>query len=221
MLKLCNISKTYRSRNKEVVALNQVSLQMEAGMLAALQGPSGCGKTTLLLVAGGLLAPDSGHALLDDVDLYRLSTEQRAKRRAMNIGFVFQQFHLIPYLTVLENVQSPLLASGGIVEPDYAEALLERFGMTARQNHFPAELSTGEKQRTALARAMMNRPGLILADEPTGNLDTANAAIVLDALEQFAASGGAVLMASHDERAAARGHHVWRMEAGEVVGKCG
>lgn len=217
MLELHDVSKTYRGREKKVAALRNVSLRLERGMLAALQGPSGCGKTTLLLVAGGLLAPDSGQALLNGVDLYDLSTEHRARRRAMNIGFVFQQFHLIPYLTVLENVLAPLLASGGTGAHKYAEELLERFGLTARRYHLPVELSTGEKQRTALARAMMNRPGLILADEPTGNLDAMNAAIVLDALVQFAEGGGAVLMASHDKRAASRGQHVWQMKEGALA----
>ncbi|MDD2600985.1 MAG: ABC transporter ATP-binding protein [Kiritimatiellae bacterium] len=214
MLELRDVSKTYCGRKKEVAALRKVSLRLESGMLAALQGPSGCGKTTLLLVAGGLLAPDSGEVLLDGVDLYSLSAECRGRRRATNIGFVFQQFHLIPYLTAVENVQAPLLASDGTADHKYAEDLLERFGLSARRDHLPGELSTGEKQRTALARAMMNRPGLILADEPTGNLDAANAAIVLDALEQFAEEGGAVLMASHDERAAARGQQLWQMKDG-------
>ena len=217
MLELCDVSKTYCGRKEEVAALRNVSLRLEGGMLTALQGPSGCGKTTLLLVAGGLLAPDSGQTLLDREDIYGLPKECRARRRALNIGFVFQQFHLIPYLTVLENVQAPLLAVEGTLDHVYAEELLERFGLTKRCNHLPGELSTGEKQRTALARAMMNRPGLILADEPTGNLDAANAEIVLDALAQFAEGGGAVLMASHDERAAVRGQHVWRMKEGVLV----
>lgn len=217
MLELRDLSKTYCGRKKAVAALRNVSLRLEGGMLAALQGPSGCGKTTLLLAAGGLLAPDAGQVLLSKENLYGLSSEDRARRRAMKIGFVFQQFHLIPYLTVFENVMAPLLASGATSEKSHADELLERFGLTGRRNHLPGELSTGEKQRTALARAMMNRPGLILADEPTGNLDAKNAGIVMEALSRFTENGGAVLMASHDERAAARGRHVWRMENGEIV----
>lgn len=217
MLELHDVSKTYHGRKKAVAALRNVSLRLEGGMLAALQGPSGCGKTTLLLAAGGLLAPEAGQVLLSGENLYGLSSEDRARRRALKIGFVFQQFHLIPYLTVLENVRAPLLAGGGAAEESHADELLERFGLAGRRNHLPGELSTGEKQRTALARAMMNRPGLVLADEPTGNLDAKNAGIVMEALSQFADGGGAVLMASHDERAAARGQHVWRMENGEIV----
>ncbi len=217
MLELCRVSKTYVGRRGQVVALKDVSLRLEPGVLAALQGPSGCGKTTLLLTAGGLLAPDAGEVRASGVNLYGLSSGRRARFRAEAVGFVFQQFHLVPYLSVLENVQTPAIAVGTTGNLARAEALLERFGLGSRRHHVPGELSTGERQRTALARAMMNRPRLILADEPTGNLDAENATAVLDALEQFAREGGAVLMASHDDRAAARGHRVWCMAAGQLI----
>ncbi len=218
MLELCQVNKTYFGRRGQVAALKNVSLRLEPGMMAALQGPSGCGKTTLLLTAGCLLAPDTGEVRAGDENLYSLSAGYRARFRAGAIGFVFQQFHLVPYLSVLDNVQMPALAAGAEGALVRAEELVERFGLGARRHHMPGELSTGERQRTALARAMMNRPRLILADEPTGNLDAINATAVLDALEQFAREGGSVLMASHDDRAAARGHRIWRMTAGQLIG---
>lgn len=218
MLELCQVSKTYVGRRGQVAALKSVSLRLEPGMMAALQGPSGCGKTTLLLMAGGLLAPDAGQVRASGENLYGFSSGRRARFRAEAVGFVFQQFHLVPYLSVLENVQTPALAVGTEGTLSRAEELVERFGLSERRHHLPGELSTGERQRTALARAMMNRPRFILADEPTGNLDAANAAAVLDALEQFAREGGSVLMASHDDRAAARGHRIWRMVAGQLIG---
>lgn len=216
MLELLNVDKTYAGRRGQVAALQNVSLRLERGSLTALQGPSGCGKTTLLLAAGGLLAPDRGEVLIDGVSLYTLSPERRARLRAAAIGFVFQQFHLIPYLSLLDNLRVPALALGaaGAEEAARAESLAERFGLGPRRHHFPDELSTGERQRTALARALMNHPKLILADEPTGNLDADNAQAVLEALEHFAHEGGTVLLASHDARVAARGHRAWRMQAG-------
>ncbi len=216
MLELRNADKTYTGRRGQVVALKDVSLRLERGSLTALQGPSGCGKTTLLLTAGGLLAPDHGEVLVDGVNLYTLSPDRRARLRAAAIGFVFQQFHLVPYLSLLDNLRVPALALGvsNADEAARAEALVEQLGLAPRRHHFPDELSTGERQRTAVARALMNRPKLILADEPTGNLDADNAQVVLDALEKFTHEGGTVLLASHDARVATRGHRVWRMQAG-------
>ena len=219
MLELQSISKTYRSRRREVAAMQGVTLRLKPGMLAAIRGPSGCGKTTLLLAAGGLLAPDAGEVVLSGSKLYSLSPEKRALLRARSVGFVFQQFHLAPYLSVLENVQVPAIALGTPSAEALARAreLVEQFGLGPRSEHLPGELSTGERQRVALARALLNRPSLVLADEPTGNLDDAAASIVLDALARFARDGGAVLLASHDERAAARSGHVWRMKDGRVL----
>lgn len=220
MLELRGVDKTYAGRCDWVAALRNVSLRLERGSLTALQGPSGCGKTTLLLAAGGLLAPDRGEVLVGGTSLYALSSERRARLRASTIGFVFQQFHLVPYLSVLDNLRVPALALGAAGSDEVSartEELAERFGLGARRLHRPDELSTGERQRTALARAMMNRPDLILADEPTGNLDADNANAVMDALEQFAREGGTVLLASHDARVAARGHRVWRMQEGSLT----
>ncbi|MBD3315966.1 MAG: ATP-binding cassette domain-containing protein, partial [Chitinivibrionales bacterium] len=184
-----------------------------------LQGPSGCGKSTLLLAAGGLLAPDHGAVRVAGGDLYALSSEQRARYRAHNIGFVFQQFHLIPYLSVLDNILAPSLAidkNEGVRE--HAVELMKHFGLESRARHVPSELSTGERQRTALARALLNRPKLLLADEPTGNLDGENAETVLGYLGEFSREGGgAVVLVTHDIRVARHAHRVIRLQAGKLI----
>lgn len=212
LLELTGISKTYRTgRTGEVRALDGISLSLAPGEFTAVQGPSGCGKTTLLLIAGGLLAPTQGRVLLDGEDPYALSADQRAAFRARWLGFVFQQFHLIPYLSVLDNVLAPALAAGIPDGRERAEELVAHFGLHSRRLHVPGELSTGERQRTALARALLNRPKLLLADEPTGNLDRENAGIVLRHLVEFARSGGAVLLVSHDEESVRHADRVVRL----------
>ena len=204
VLQLDVIRKTYTRRNSIVSALRDVSLQVEAGEFKVVHGPSGSGKTTLLLIAGGLLAPDSGSVKVSGESMYSLTPEARAAFRARGIGYVFQQFHLIPYLSVLENVLAPSLAqtesSNGNTDEIRARAaeLVSYFGLSERAAHSPSELSTGEKQRVALARALLNKPSLLLADEPTGNLDEKNAATVIDYMKEFAKAGGAVLVATHD-----------------------
>ncbi|MEZ6044438.1 MAG: ABC transporter ATP-binding protein [Planctomycetaceae bacterium] len=192
----------------KVVAVNEVSLSVSPREFLAIRGPSGGGKSTLLLILGGLLRPDQGEVEITGKNLYALTPEKRAEFRASEIGFVFQQFHLIPYLSVLENVIAPGLAprsAGKASSQAELEArameLLDRFGMTSRKDHNPGELSTGERQRTSLARAMLFNPPLLLADEPTGNLDEENARIVLTALKEYSAAGGGVLLVTHDDRA--------------------
>jgi len=199
MLQIRDVVKTYPGPNGRVRALDGVTLNVEAGEFVVVRGPSGCGKTTLLLAAGCLLRPTEGTLTIDGQDPYALSPEARARLRADGIGFVFQQFHLVPYLTVLENVLTPSLALSGSESGSETRAreLLDRFGLTHRAEHVPAELSTGERQRAALARALLNRPKLLLADEPTGNLDPENAETVLHHIVDFSNSGGAVLLVTH------------------------
>jgi ABC-type lipoprotein export system ATPase subunit len=204
MLDVQSFTKIYQGAHGPVQAVRELSFQATAGEFLAIQGPSGCGKSTLLLACGGLLHPTTGKILLQGQDLYALSGEARAKLRATQIGFVFQQFHLIPYLSVLDNVLSATLGSPLVDARSRAFELIERFGLSPRLHHVPAELSTGERQRTALARALLHRPKLLLADEPTGNLDSANADLVLRSLEDFANGGGTVLLVTHDPTAAAR-----------------
>ncbi len=201
MLKLERVVKTYPKAGRRITALACLDLTVGAGRFVALQGPSGSGKTTALLIAGGLLHPDSGRVLLDGQDLYAMTPDRRAAFRSQNIGFVFQQYHLIPYLTVLENILAPQAARGGGNSARGRE-LAARFGLEHRLDHTPAELSSGEKQRAALARALLFQPKVLLADEITGNLDHANAQVVLGYLRQFVETGGSVLLVTHDREIA-------------------
>ncbi len=202
MLEIENLSKIYPTPKGNITALADLSLTVQEGEFVAVYGPSGCGKTSLLLMAGGLLHPSNGSVLIEGQNLYSLSAEARAKFRAQRIGFVFQQFHLIPYLNVLDNVLASTLSVPVPEANDRAEDLLKQFGLSHRVQHVPAELSTGERQRTALARALLHNPKLLLADEPTGNLDEENGKIVLGYLADFARLGGAVLLVTHDPQAA-------------------
>ncbi len=217
MLKINNISKVYSKSDGAVHALKDVSMHVTEGEFVGIQGSSGCGKTTLLLAAGALLEPSAGSVELDGDDLYEVDPEQRAALRAQKIGFVFQQFHLVPYLSVLENVLSPSLALPGNDGDERARGLIGTFGLDHRINHVPSELSSGECQRVALARALLNEPKLLLADEPTGNLDSCNADIVLESLTKFAEAGGCVLMVTHSASVAGRAHRTIRLEAGSIL----
>ncbi len=216
-LQIENLGKSYAAPHGRVCALEAVSLAVQAGEFVAVRGPSGCGKTTLLLAAGALLQPTHGRVLVNGQDLYALAPEQRARFRAAHIGFVFQQFHLVPYLDVLDNILSPALAlkTSDPVRSRAAE-LACRFGLQDRLRHVPAALSTGERQRVALARALLNRPRLLLADEPTGNLDAHNGELVLRCLAEFARDGGSVLLVTHEARAEKSATRVVQMEAGRI-----
>jgi ABC-type lipoprotein export system ATPase subunit len=217
MLLLKNVTKTYSGAGKMVKAVDGLSLSVANCEAVAVRGPSGCGKSTLLLLAGSLLRPSSGTVLVDDVDPYELTANQRSTFRARNVGFVFQQFYLVPYLNVLQNI---LTANIPLRHPDAmqrAEALIERFGLQSRAHHVPAELSVGEKQRVAMARAVFHQPSLLLADEPTGNLDPDNAAIVLEALREYASQGAAVLIVTHAPDAARQAHRIVTMDQGHLV----
>lgn len=215
-LLLSGISKGFHGPTGPVPVLDQVGLTLASGSINAIHGASGSGKTTLLLIAGGLLRPDQGSVTLAGGDLYACPPGRRAALRAAGIGFVFQQFHLLPYLTVLDNILVPALTGDARVLRPRAQQLAERFGLAHRLAHRPAALSTGERQRVALARALLRQPRVLLADEPTGNLDQENAAVVMKHLTEFAQAGGAVLLATHDPRAAAHATRRWRLEHGRL-----
>jgi ABC-type lipoprotein export system ATPase subunit len=217
MLTLENIQKSYVGPAGAVQAVNGCSLAVKPGEFIAVRGPSGCGKTTLLLAAGGLLRPDAGQVRVDDQNPYAMTPEARARFRAGSIGFVFQQFHLIPYLSVLENVLAPSLAVPRPGAAVHAEKLLAQFGMGPRLHHVPAALSTGERQRTALARALLNAPKVLLADEPTGNLDEENGQNVLSILADYARGGGAVLLMTHDPKVASFASRILQMTEGRLM----
>ncbi len=200
ILQIQNVGKYYGRGGKQVIAIEDISMQVEQGLFKIIRGPSGSGKSTLLLAAGGLLHPDTGKVLVEQQDLYALSPDERTLFRGRNIGFVFQQFYLVPYLTVAENVKMPGIALEIPNLDERARDLLERFRLGHRLEHFPSELSIGERQRVALARALIAEPGILLADEPTGNLDVDNEQIIVDCLREYARNGGAVLMATHGLR---------------------
>ncbi len=197
------VHKRFKSSDGEVHAVQDVSFEFSPGDFVALHGPSGCGKSTLLLMAGVLLSPDQGTLEIDGTHPYDGTPEDRATFRSKHIGFVFQQFHLIPYLDVLENVLVSDLAnpSTRTSSVDRAKELLETFQLGHRLRHVPSKLSVGEQQRVSLARALLQKPTLLLADEPTGNLDPENSKIILEHLAGFAEDGGTILMATHDQQA--------------------
>ncbi len=219
MLELTNVAKTYHGASGPVQAVNGVSVTLEPSQFVAVQGPSGCGKSTLLLMAGGLMHPDQGTVRVSDVDPYSLPPDKRATFRGERIGFVFQQFHLVPYLSVLDNVLAAALATGTSSDSavsERARQLVDQFGLSHRMHHVPNSLSSGERQRTALARALLNEPSHLLADEPTGNLDRENAEIVLNAFSDFASAGGTVLLVTHDDHAASRAQTSLTMRDGKL-----
>jgi putative ABC transport system ATP-binding protein len=182
----------------EVRALDHVSFEVEAGEWIAIMGPSGSGKTTLINILGGLDHPSAGRVVVDDLEIGNLGERELTRYRADKIGFVFQQFHLVPYLTALENVMLAQYFHSITDEKEAAEALC-RVGLSDRLNHVPAELSGGEQQRVAIARALINEPKLILADEPTGNLDETNEAIVLKLLHDLHDAGHTILVVTHSQ----------------------
>jgi putative ABC transport system ATP-binding protein len=203
MIELENVSKVYQTEKGEVRALDDVSLGIEAGDFVAVRGPSGCGKTTLLTLVGGLAAPTAGRLVVAGEELSSLSSSQRATFRARQVGFVFQMFHLLPYLNVFDNVLvARHEASSEEESKRYASELLERFDLGDRLSHRPGELSAGERQRVAMARALLNHPKILLADEPTGNLDPDNAQAVLEMLAGLDEEGVTILLVTHEEQAA-------------------
>ncbi len=216
MVRLENVTKTYRGPQGEVRALDGVSLRVAAGEFVAIKGPSGSGKSTLLLAVGGMARPTSGTVTVDGTDVYALSGPARASYRAEKVGFVFQMFHLVPYLSVLENVLLPTMARAAEDGRERAVELIERFGLGHRIGHKPAELSTGERQRVAMARALLNRPRLILADEPTGNLDPDSAHDVMGYLAEFHREGGTIIFVTHEDRAEQYAQRTIRIREGKL-----
>jgi putative ABC transport system ATP-binding protein len=182
----------------EVRALDRVSFDVEAGEWIAIMGPSGSGKTTLINILGGLDHPSGGRVVVDGLDIGNLGERELTRYRADKIGFVFQQFHLVPYLTAVENVMLAQYFHSITDEKEATEAL-NRVGLSDRLNHVPAELSGGEQQRVAIARALINQPKVILADEPTGNLDEANEAVVLNLLHELHEAGHTILVVTHSQ----------------------
>jgi predicted ABC-type transport system involved in lysophospholipase L1 biosynthesis ATPase subunit len=217
VLELCGVTKRFRQGGEDVVALAGVDLRVAPGEFVAVVGPSGSGKSTLLHVAGGLDAADSGTVTVEGVELAGLGAAARARLRRRRIGFVFQFFQLVPSLTVSENVELPLLFDGDRSAPERARRLLDQVGLGGKAQRYPAELSGGEMQRVAIARALVAAPPLLLADEPTGNLDSATGAQVLDVLDaEVRQTGAALVLVTHDEAAARRAHRVLSVRDGRI-----
>ena len=195
-----NVTKTYQSAEEEVLALKGVSLDVCRGEFLAIMGHSGSGKSTLLTVLGGLTPPSSGKVIIDDLDIYGLSPERRADFRREYLGFVFQQFQLIPYLTALENVMLPLVTINwsNRRKRERAGETLQSVGLGCKINRLPNQLSVGEQERVAIARAIVNDPPLILADEPTGSLDTHTGNEIMEIFQNLNADGLTILMVTHN-----------------------
>jgi putative ABC transport system ATP-binding protein len=219
MLKMEKVCKHYRHRGQTVAALDDASLHIPKGDFVSVVGPSGSGKSTLLLMLGGMLSPSAGQVILEGQSMYDLSLDDRARLRKKQIGFVFQTFNLVPYLTALENVQVPMFLAGirEDLQRQRAAALLNRVGLADRTEHKPSELSVGQQQRVALARMLANDPAVILADEPTGNLDPETSQQIIEFFEQFNAEGRTIVMVTHDPQAAKRAKRTLKLGQGRIV----
>ena len=217
MIRCDDVTKPFRKNGSEVVSLDRFTAEIAEGEFVAVRGPSGSGKTTLLLTLGGMQRPSAGTVQFGGRDLYALSPADRAGLRSTEIGFVFQMFHLVPYLDLLGNVLLAAPGKPGQAERQRAAGLLDELGLAERATHRPGELSAGERQRLAVARALLNRPRVILADEPTGNLDPENAAEVIRHLAEFHRAGGTVMLVTHGTAAETHADRMLRLEQGRLV----
>lgn len=214
------VVKRYKSGGEMVSAVDGVSMKVDAGELVALYGPSGSGKTTLLLIAAGLMAPDEGHVIFDGLDLTRCSSREGVIFRRRKVGFVFQSFHLTPGASALDNAALKLLADGYSLSDAHSAALpwLERVGLGGRLQHTPEQMSMGERQRVAIARALVNDPSLLLADEPTGSLDSLRSAQTLRLLREICHEKGVpVLLVTHDPQASGFADRVHTLRDGRLM----
>lgn len=211
----------YKSGRVESAALRGISFRVRAGEFVAIMGPSGCGKSTLLHILGGLQQPTSGNVFIDGVDIGRVSDAERTDIRRRKIGFVFQRFNLLPTLTAHDNIElAARIRGNGHFREGRAKELLDLLGLEGKMNHRPCELSGGEQQRIAMARALVNRPVILLADEPTGNLDSGNSRMILNMLKELHSKyKQTILMITHDDEAAAAAGRIIEMRDGKLVSR--
>ena len=216
MEKIVLETKGLTKRFGTVTSLNSIDMHVEKGQWVSIMGPSGSGKTTMLNILACLDSPTEGHYILDGMDASMLTEKQRATARREKIGLIFQQFHLIPYLTALENV---MLAQyyHSMINKDDAREMLEKVGLEHRMDHLPSQLSGGEQQRVCIARALINQPAIILADEPTGNLDEANEEVILDIFKNLHREGKTIILVTHNPELAAFSDRVVRLHHGRIV----
>ena len=219
MLQVNDLEKFYRTDEVQTIALNKLSFEVKEGEFVAIMGPSGCGKSTLLNILGLLDSPDGGSFVFNGEEISKYNERKRSQIRKHNVGFVFQSFNLIDELTVFENVELPLIYTG-VKKGERkrrVEEVLEKMQIMHRRNHFPQQLSGGQQQRAAVARAVVNNPKLILADEPTGNLDSSNGNEVMDLLTDLNEAGTTIVMVTHSEHDAKYSHRIIRMLDGQKV----
>jgi len=214
MLEINNISKKYHKGSEEFVALENVTLKIDKGDFVLINGPSGAGKSTLLNVTGGLIHPDSGEFIFNGINIYNQKSRLINDFRKKHVGFMFQQFHLMPYLTVLENIRFGCYRKKQI---DNIDVYIGKCSLSGLENKYPSDLSVGEKQRTAFIRAIISNPDLLLADEPTGNLDPGNSIVLMSLVEEYHKSGGTVILVSHDPVAAGYSNRNITLEKGRMI----
>ncbi|WP_420553364.1 ABC transporter ATP-binding protein [Tenacibaculum aiptasiae] len=219
MIAIKELTKVYRTEDVETTALNALSLEVKEGEFVSIMGASGCGKSTLLNIIGLLDAPDGGSYLFDETEVANYTEKERASLRKANIGFVFQNFNLIDELTVYENVELPLIYNNvkSSERKQRVNEILERIGIAHRGKHYPLQLSGGQQQRVAVARALVTKPKLILADEPTGNLDSKNGNEVMELLTELHASGATIIMVTHSSYDAQFSSRIVTLKDGEIV----
>ena len=218
-IEIKNLEKVFRTDSVETVALNNISLTINDGEFVAIMGPSGCGKSTLLNFLGLLDSPTSGSYLLDGREVASLKENERADYRKGKVGFIFQAFNLIDMLNVRDNIMLPLncLGLGKSEKEKKVAAILDRMGIAHRASHYPSQLSGGQQQRVAIARAVVSNPGLILADEPTGNLDSRNGAEVMALLDELHKDGATIIMVTHSQKDAAHADRIINLFDGQIV----
>ncbi len=219
ILQLSNVSKTYDTGSQPLHVLKKINLEIEKGDFIAIMGPSGSGKSTLMHIAGCLDVPTSGKVIFENKDVSKLSEAELAQIRNKKIGFVFQTFNLIPRTTTLDNVQLPLIYAGIDSEKRKTRAMetLGQLGLKERASHFPNQLSGGEQQRTAIARALINKPSIILADEPTGNVDSKTGKEIIDIFKKLNKEGNTVILVTHDEQIAKNAKKIIKIYDGEIA----
>lgn len=218
ILKVENLTKIYGTQDAKVVALDHVSFSVKKGEFLAIMGPSGSGKSTLLHLIAGLDAPNEGSVFLNGINIFSLKGDEVAKFRRRQIGFVYQFYNLIPILTVEENISLPVLLDKKKVNKQWMAKLLDMLGLTDRKSHLPNQLSGGQQQRAAIGRALFFEPAIVLADEPTGNLDTKNSDDIIALLEKMNKElTQTILLVTHDPKIASRAHRIIRLSDGKIV----
>ncbi len=219
-IELKNVSKFYQSGSEKVAALTEIDLAVEAGDFIAVMGPSGSGKSTMLNIFGGLSRPSVGEMVVDDISVYKLGGEKRADFRSSYVGFVFQSFNLIPYLTIMENVMLPLaiVRTRNGLQRKLAQEVLAKVGLADKGHRLPSQLSGGEQERVAIARALVNNPPVILADEPTGNLDSSTGNEIMRLLAELNDEGRTIVMVTHNPENASFARRLIRLKDGRIDG---